>query len=104
MSLNVSRSSLPTCLAVLRAVHAEAEQRGAGVIFLGDFWHEKGILRTEALNAVLLELRQWRVPMLALPAFSAVLEMVWALAFCNRTNTSSGIPWSAITPLFMTTK
>ena len=76
--LHVSRSSLPTCLAVLRAVHAEAEQRGAGVIFLGDFWHEKGILRTEALNAVLLELRQWRVPMLALPgAYSRTSRQIY---------------------------
>ena len=65
--LHVSRSSLDTCLRVLQAVHDEAMARGAGVIFLGDFWHEKGILRVESLNSILLALRTWKLPLIALP-------------------------------------
>jgi hypothetical protein len=65
--LHVSRSSLRTCLEVLDRVHKEAKKRDAGVIFLGDFWHEKGVLRVESLNSVLLALRQWRLPLIALP-------------------------------------
>ena len=65
--LHVSRSSLPTCLQVLKVVHDEAMARGAGVIFLGDFWHEKGILRVEMLNSVMREMRTWRLPFIAVP-------------------------------------
>mmetsp|Transcript_34442 Transcript_34442/g.82178 ORF Transcript_34442/g.82178 Transcript_34442/m.82178 type:complete len:481 (+) Transcript_34442:53-1495(+) len=65
--LHVSRTSLSTCLEVLERVHEEAVQRQAGVIFLGDFWHEKGILRIEPLNAVLQALSTWTVPLIALP-------------------------------------
>jgi len=49
--LHVSRTSLPTCLQVLEFVHNEATTRNAGVIFLGDFWHEK--VRCVCLNCAL---------------------------------------------------
>eukprot|EP00960_Hanusia_phi_P030134 748400-Hanusia_phi.AAC.12 len=65
--LHVSRNSLETCLHVLGRIHHEASIRNAGVIFLGDFWHEKGVLRVDALNSILLALSNWTVPVLALP-------------------------------------
>jgi hypothetical protein len=49
--LHVSKATLDTCLRVLDIVHEEAKSREAGVIFLGDFWHERGLLRVEPLNA-----------------------------------------------------
>ena len=49
--LHVSRASLAVCLNVLAAVRAEAERRRAGIIFLGDFWQDRGSLRIEPLNA-----------------------------------------------------
>jgi hypothetical protein len=39
--LHVSRATLAVCLRVLAAVREEAARRGAGVIFLGDFWQER---------------------------------------------------------------
>jgi hypothetical protein len=65
--LHVSRSTLTTCLEVLDRVHAEALKRNAGVIFLGDFWHERGVLRVEPLNSVLDAFSRWRVPLIAIP-------------------------------------
>jgi len=65
--LHVSRNSLETCLHVLGRIHHEASIRNAGVIFLGDFWHEKGVLRVDALSSILLALSNWTVPVLALP-------------------------------------
>jgi hypothetical protein len=49
--LHVSRATLSVCLRVLSVVRAEAERRKAGVIFLGDFWQDRGALRIEPLNA-----------------------------------------------------
>ena len=57
--LHVRQQSLPTCLAVLRRVSAEAAARDAGVICLGDFWHAGALLSTRQLNAVLAELSSW---------------------------------------------
>ncbi len=57
--LHVRQQSLPTCLAVLRTVKAEAAARDAGVICLGDFWHAGALLSTRQLNAVLAELSSW---------------------------------------------
>ncbi|KAJ9530146.1 hypothetical protein QJQ45_023431 [Haematococcus lacustris] len=57
--LHVSVRTLPTCLQVLRRVRAEAKARGAGVLFLGDFWDEGSSLPVEPLNAVLAELQHW---------------------------------------------
>ncbi|KAG1672698.1 hypothetical protein FOA52_005175 [Chlamydomonas sp. UWO 241] len=64
--LHVNPKTLATCLQVLRQVHAEAEARGAGVLFLGDFWDERGSLPVEPLNAVLAELAAWTRPLLML--------------------------------------
>jgi DNA repair exonuclease SbcCD nuclease subunit len=57
-------------LEVLQRVHRLAQQRGpttTGVLFLGDFWHIRGTLRVDCLNAVLAELRTWTVPMILIP-------------------------------------
>ena len=42
---------------------------GAGVIFLGDFWHAGGVLQTRALNRILTEIQEWGedMPMLMIP-------------------------------------
>lgn len=65
--LHCSSSSLSTCLEVLAAVHAQAAERGAGVIFLGDFWHHRSTLRVDCLNAVLRALSCWSVPLIMIP-------------------------------------
>lgn len=85
--LHVSTRTLPVCLEVLRRVHREATERNAGVefgfwpktpllpetrlfppgiLFLGDFWHERGSLPVLPLNAVLGELASWTQPALFL--------------------------------------
>ncbi|GMH42164.1 hypothetical protein BSKO_10083 [Bryopsis sp. KO-2023] len=64
--LHVTKRTLPACIETLRIVRQEAEERGAGVLMLGDFWHHKGSLPVEPLNAVLSELRPWNFPMLML--------------------------------------
>jgi hypothetical protein len=53
--LHCSPATLDTCLQVLDRVHEIALERQAGVMFLGDFWHHRGVLRVECLNAVLLD-------------------------------------------------
>lgn len=65
--LHCSPSSLPTCLEVLEKVHSEAAKRNAGVIFLGDFWHHRGTVRIDLLNAVLRSLSSWEVPLIMIP-------------------------------------
>jgi hypothetical protein len=65
--LHVSRATLAVCLRVLAAVREEAARRGAGVIFLGDFWQERGALRVEPLNAG----RRRRLPAAGRPARAA---------------------------------
>ena len=77
--LHCSPSTLGTCLEVLRKVHSEALRMSSsssssggvnstcGVLFLGDFWHHRGTLRVDCLNAVLDELRTWRVPLIMIP-------------------------------------
>lgn len=42
--LHFSPRTQDVCLETLRRVHAEAAQRDAGVLFLGDFWHMRGAL------------------------------------------------------------
>ncbi|GFR43834.1 hypothetical protein Agub_g4955, partial [Astrephomene gubernaculifera] len=64
--LHVREGSLETCLEVLRAVRQEADSRGAGVIFLGDFWDRRGALPVEPLNQVLQEMSSWTCPVLML--------------------------------------
>ena len=57
-------------LKVLGFVHEEAQARGAGVIFLGDFWDtaNTGYLNVGLLNEVVEFFRlQWKVPLLMIP-------------------------------------
>ena len=65
--LHCAPPSLSTCLNVLSTVHAEAKKRNAGVLFLGDFWHHRGTVRVDCLNAVLNALGDWEVPMIMIP-------------------------------------
>jgi DNA repair exonuclease SbcCD nuclease subunit len=37
------------------------------VLFLGDLWHHRAIIRIDVLNAVLESLRNWQVPMILIP-------------------------------------
>jgi DNA repair exonuclease SbcCD nuclease subunit len=52
---------------VLDAVHEAALERGAGIIFLGDFWHVRGDLKVELLNRILKCLRKWSQPVIMIP-------------------------------------
>lgn len=65
--LHCSPGTLDTCLQVLDVVHAEAVERRAGIVFLGDWWHVRGSLRVDNLNAVLDALKHWTQPMLLIP-------------------------------------
>jgi len=62
--LHVSKRTLQTCLEVLARVGREARERNAGVLFLGDLWHERGSLPVEPLNAVLEAVAEWEMPSL----------------------------------------
>lgn len=65
--LHLSDRSLPTCLEVLETVHRTAQQRGAGIAFLGDWWHVRGSLNVKVLNACLDALSEWEAPVILLP-------------------------------------
>ena len=65
--LHCATSTLETCLQVLDTVHAEAVKRKAGVLFLGDWWHHRGTIRVNILNAVLEALQTWTVPLVMIP-------------------------------------
>jgi DNA repair exonuclease SbcCD ATPase subunit/DNA repair exonuclease SbcCD nuclease subunit len=66
--LHCAPSTLDTCLQVLNTVHELALQRNAAVLFLGDFWHHRGTLRVDCLNAVLSHFKSvWTVPMVLIP-------------------------------------
>ena len=65
--LHCAPSTLDTSLQVLKTVHQLAQDRQAGILFLGDFWHHRGTLRVDCLNAVLEELQDWTVPMILIP-------------------------------------
>ena len=73
--LHCAPSTLETSLQVLDTVHQLAVERGkdnnnnnnVGVLFLGDFWHHRGTLRVDCLNAVLHALGNWTVPMVLIP-------------------------------------
>lgn len=65
--LHVSHRTLEPSLEALAAARREAEARGAGVLFLGDFWDRRGDLPVAPLNAVVRELRGWDAPVLMLP-------------------------------------
>jgi hypothetical protein len=65
--LHVAPSTLNTCLDVLATVNTIAKKEKAGVLFLGDFWHHRGTVRVDCLNAVLNQLSEWEVPMIMIP-------------------------------------
>ncbi len=64
--LHLTASSQSVAMAVLDRVHAEAVARDAGVIFLGDFWHHRGKIPVEPLNAAVDKLSSWRCPTIML--------------------------------------
>ena len=65
--LHVMPSTLSTCLQVLDTVHETAVKFNSGIIFLGDFWHHRGFVRVDCLNAVLQALGTWQVPSILIP-------------------------------------
>ena len=67
--LHCSPTTLDTCLEVLHIVHETAmkQTEKCGILFLGDFWHHRGTLRVDCLNAILNEFRSWQVPMIMIP-------------------------------------
>mmetsp|Transcript_9032 Transcript_9032/g.21479 ORF Transcript_9032/g.21479 Transcript_9032/m.21479 type:complete len:1288 (+) Transcript_9032:58-3921(+) len=65
--LHCSPATLDTCLEVLDKVHSVAKENNAGVLFLGDFWHHRGTLRVDCLNAILNHFKSWEVPMVMIP-------------------------------------
>lgn len=64
--LHLSEKTEKTCIEVLKFAHLEAAKRSAGIVFLGDFWDERGSLPVEPLNAVLREISTWSQPCLFL--------------------------------------
>lgn len=65
--LHCSPGTLDTCLEVLDRIHVEAVKRQAGIAFLGDWWHVRGTLRVDCLNAVLDRMKDWKQPMVLIP-------------------------------------
>lgn len=65
--LHVKSSSIEICEEVLKKVHDEALARNAGIMFLGDFWHVRGVLNVELLNRVLKSLQVWSQPVIMIP-------------------------------------
>ncbi|GJP80515.1 hypothetical protein CLOP_g10722 [Closterium sp. NIES-67] len=67
--LHVSRRNAELCAALLKHVHGLAKDRAAGVVFLGDFWHVRGSLPVEALNAVMgvMGPHCWTQPTIMIP-------------------------------------
>ena len=65
--LHVMPTTLATCLQVLDAVHETAIRTNSGIIFLGDFWHHRGFVRVDCLNAVLHSMAKWTVPCIMIP-------------------------------------
>ncbi len=65
--LHVMPTTLSTCLEVLDTIHTAAVERQAGILFLGDFWHHRGFVRVDCLNAVLNTMSNWSVPSIMIP-------------------------------------
>jgi DNA repair exonuclease SbcCD ATPase subunit/DNA repair exonuclease SbcCD nuclease subunit len=65
--LHCAPSSLDTSLKVLDHVHRVAVEEDAGILFLGDWWHHRGTIRVDALNAVLKALSVWTQPLVMIP-------------------------------------
>jgi len=84
--LHVRKSTLQTCVHVLRFVHKEAVKRDAGVAFLGDFWHIRGDIPIEPLNSVLDEFAQWT----QVGCVHMLFKQVSGLMYKTTSNTASG--------------
>ena len=71
--LHVCPSTLPTCLKVLQKVHdvgcslQQCNDDNVGILFLGDFWHHRGVVRIDCLNCILEELKNWTLPCIFIP-------------------------------------
>lgn len=65
--LHCATATVNTCVQVLQKVHLEASSRNAGIIFLGDWWHVRGSLRVDLVNAILSQLARWTQPMIMIP-------------------------------------
>ena len=65
--LHVNRKTSDVCVQVLDAVLAAARAKNAGVVFLGDWWHARGAIPVEPLNASLDAIRAWDVPVVMIP-------------------------------------
>lgn len=74
--LHVMPSTLTTCLQVLEFVHSTAIEKQAGILFLGDFWHHRGYVRVDCLNAILESMSKWTVPSVMIPGNHD--QMNWA--------------------------
>eukprot|EP00899_Mesostigma_viride_P011979 jgi/Mesvir1/20782/Mv07893-RA.1 len=85
--LHVSRKTVDLCVDVLLRVQEEAVKRGAGVIFLGDFWHVRGDLPVEPLSEILAVFRDWSVPTIMIPG--------------NHDQTTAGGLVHALTPIHL---
>lgn len=64
--LHLSAATQAVAIEVLERVHEEALRRDAGVIFLGDFWHHRGMLPVAPLNAAVQVFSRWRQPTIML--------------------------------------
>ncbi|KAK4529955.1 hypothetical protein CCYA_CCYA03G0812 [Cyanidiococcus yangmingshanensis] len=65
--LHVELNRLDTCLQVLEHVHQVACANGAGIVFLGDFWHVRGSIPVICLNRVLEAVQRFTRPVLMIP-------------------------------------
>ena len=65
--LHVMPSTLSTCITVLDTVHEIALKHDSGIIFLGDFWHHRGFVQVNCLNAILASMSNWKVPIIMIP-------------------------------------
>jgi hypothetical protein len=67
--LHCCPSTLTSCIQVLRSVRERVsnEPNNTGVLFLGDWWHHRGVVRFDCLNAVLAELKSWDRPLIMIP-------------------------------------
>lgn len=95
--LHCSIQTLPVCLEVLERVHREARARGAGVIFLGDFFHIRGAIRVDLLNKIMAELGTWTQPVVLIPGnhdqvtLDGAVHALTPLGFAVGTSSEQGL-------------
>jgi DNA repair exonuclease SbcCD ATPase subunit len=67
--LHCSPHTIDTCVQVLLRVHSIAQERNAGILFLGDFWHIRShSIRIDCLNRIMSILRcHYTQPMILIP-------------------------------------